>query len=204
VSASTTTHSGQTGRSGFAGRFTALRECLQKAGITLPKRKPGKPGAGGGPFGGGAGPTLPKGVTRAQYLAAIQKCGGGAFVGGGSRIQSPAFKQSLVKFASCMRENGVNLPAPNTSGKGPIFDTKGVSTASPQFRTADAKCSTDLRGTFRRGPGTGGPPSGGGAPPGGGSPDEPQGGGGENPGASGGPSAGSSGNSGGEAPFTAG
>ena len=140
-----------------------MRECLQKNGITLPKRDPRPerpPGGAGGFLGGGAGgerPQLPKGVTRAQYEAALKKCGGGAFAGrGGTRFKSPAFKAALTKFATCMRENGVNVPAPNTSGNGPIFNTKGIDTSSAQFKAAEAKCQSDLRGAFRRGPGAGG------------------------------------------------
>ena len=164
-----TTHPGFTGAG--AARFKALRECLQKNGITLPQRTPGQrrgaPGAGGF-LGAGRGPQLPKGVTRAQYEAAVKKCGGAAFAGAGGRINSPAAKQGFTKFAECMRENGVNVPEPNTSGHGPIFDTKGIDTASTQFKSAEAKCASDLRGVFRRGTG-GGPPGaagpGAGAPP---------------------------------------
>jgi len=160
---------GQTGRA--AGRFAAVRECLQKEGITLPKRTPGqRPGGTGGFLGGGGGtggagaPQLPKGVTRAQYEAAVKKCGGAAFTGAGGRVRSPAFKQALAKFATCMRENGVNVPEPNTSGNGPIFNTKGLNTTSSQFKAAQIKCSKDLTGTFRRGRPGGGPPAGGGEP----------------------------------------
>jgi hypothetical protein len=132
-----------------SGRFAAVRECLQKAGITLPKRAPGQ--AGGG-FLPGGGPQLPKGVTRAQYEAAIKKCGGFGFKGGrfagAARFSSPQFKAALVKFASCMRENGVNLPTPNSSGKGPIFNTKGLSVTSPQFKTAQKKCASTLRAAY--------------------------------------------------------
>ncbi len=157
-----------------AGRFAAIRECLQKNGITLPKRTPGQPrppygGAGGflGGAPGAGGPQLPKGVTRAQYEAAIKKCGGGNFTAGrGARFKSPAFKAALMKFATCMRQNGVNVPAPNTSGSGPVFDTKGIDTASAQFKTAEVKCQSDLRGAFQRGPGAGGAPGVNGAPAG--------------------------------------
>jgi hypothetical protein len=106
---------------------------------------------------------LPKGVTRAQYEAALKKCGGNAFAGrGGRRFNSPVFKAALAKFASCMRENGVNIPAPNTSGTGPVFSSKGLNTSSPKFQAAEVKCRSDLSAAFRRGAGTGGkaPPAG--------------------------------------------
>ena len=178
ASAAATTSTGAGAKSGStgagAGRFTALRECLQKNGITLPQRPAGTrrtPGAGGASGAGGflsgaGGPQLPKGVTRAQYEAAIKKCGGRSFGGAGSRLQSPAYKQALAKFAACMRENGVNVPAPNTSGKGPVFNVKGLNTASTTFKTAETKCSSDLRGSFRPGAGGAAPGGAGGAPPG--------------------------------------
>ena len=163
-SASATTP-GSTGATGAgATRFKALRECLQQNGITLPQRttgqnrhRPGGPGGAGGFLGGGAGagaggPKLPSGVTRAQYQAAIKKCGGGAFPGGAAaRLKNPTYLAALTRFAACMRKNGVNVPTPNTSGGGPIFDTKGINTASSQFRTAGSKCRSDLLGAFRRG-----------------------------------------------------
>jgi hypothetical protein len=145
------------------GRFAGLRTCLQKEGITLPKRTPGQGGAGGGGLlgGGGGGPALPAGVTRAQFEAAIKKCGGtaGGGVGGGAaRFSTPAAKAALVKFAACMRENGQNVPAPNTSGKGPVFNTNGLKTTSAAFKAAQTKCSSLLSGVLGR-PNGGAPPA---------------------------------------------
>ena len=157
------TGSGATGPR--AGRFKALRECLQKNGITLPSRTPGQRPPGG--FAGGAGtPQLPAGVTRAKYEAAVKKCGGAPFVGAGRRIRSPVVEQALTKFAACMRENGVNVPAPNTSGSGPVFNTKGLNTTSTTFQQAESKCRAILQDAFRRGAPGGGPPTG--TPPSGG------------------------------------
>jgi hypothetical protein len=101
-------------------------------------------------------------VSRAQYEAALKKCGAGAFRGGGARFKSTAFKQALPKFAECMRENGVNLPAPNTSGNGPVFNTKGLNTSSAQFHSAEARCQPILvaargQGGQRSGPSGAGP-----------------------------------------------
>jgi hypothetical protein len=174
TSASTTTTGAAGAKGPNSGRFAAMRECLQKNGITLPQRTPGQrrpPGGAGGFLGGGSGgtggPSLPKGVTRAQYEAALKKCGGGNFAGrgrGGARFKSPAFQAALAKFATCLRENGVNVPAPNTSGNGPVFDTKGIDTSSAKFKAAEAKCQSDLRAAFRRGGGAGGGSASGGGP----------------------------------------
>jgi hypothetical protein len=136
------------------GRFAALRACLQKNGVTLPAPTPGQ-----GPLqlgGGQAGGQLPKGVTRAQVQAAMKKCGGGGRVFGPNgqaarrRFGSPTFRKALTAFAACMRSNGVKLPAPDTSGTGPVFSTKGVNTASATFRAASAKCQSVLRNAFPR------------------------------------------------------
>jgi hypothetical protein len=142
-------------------RFTALRSCLAKQGITLPtprggRRPPSQGGPavpGGRPFGGAGGPQrqLPNGVSRSQYQAALKKCGGGNFPGA-NRFNSAASKAALAKFAACMRENGVSLPAPNTSGSGPVFNTKGINVKSSSFTAAQAKC----RSTLPRGPAAGG------------------------------------------------
>jgi hypothetical protein len=61
-----------------------------------------------------------------------------------------------------MRENGVSLPTPNTSGKGPVFNTKGLNTSSATFKSAESKCQSDLRGAIGGGTPAG---EGGGAPP---------------------------------------
>jgi hypothetical protein len=54
---------------------------------------------------------------------------------------SPATQQVLAKLVSCIREHGQNMPAVNTSGKGPIIDTSGLNTTSAAFKAAFAACS---------------------------------------------------------------
>jgi hypothetical protein len=151
----TTTKATTKGFAGASKRFLAVRECLQKSGVVLP-RKPGQQSPGAGFLAGGV-PQLPKGVTPAQYQAAIRKCGGlppgGRFGGAGNRLKSGAFRQTLAKFADCLRENGVNIPAPNTSGKGPIFNTRGVNVASAKFKAARLKCASVLRSGLVPAPG---------------------------------------------------
>jgi hypothetical protein len=133
------------------GRFTAVRECLSKKGITLPRRTPGAPG---GPLGGAGGTQLPKGMTRTQFTEALKSCGATNRFGNGTGrfrrgFNNPRFHQVLTRFAACLRQNGINVGEPNTSGKGPIFDTKGINTGSPQFRAASAKCRSTLFSAIR-------------------------------------------------------
>jgi hypothetical protein len=133
----------------LGGRFAALRECLQKNGITLPKFTPGQRHSPGIRHS-----FLPKGISKTQYEAAIKKCGGPGVLGvGRGRFNSPAIKQALAKFAACMHENGVDIPKANVSGKGPIFNSKNLNTSSAKFKAADAKCQGDLGGAFRGAPG---------------------------------------------------
>jgi hypothetical protein len=120
---------------------------LKKAGITLPERKPGGQNGQrpGGPFGLGGlgrGLQLPKGISRAQLQAAFKSCGGNLIRS--RRLGAARNPQRLAKFAACMRQNGINLPAPNTSGKGPVFNTNGIDTTSAAFRQADTKCVREL------------------------------------------------------------
>jgi hypothetical protein len=155
-------------------RFNAIRECLAKDGITLPARKAGQnnggPAGAGGLLGGSTGrpkgaQKLPAGVTRAKFDEAIKKCGGpgqfgGSFKRRGSLLQNPSYRAALTKFASCMKESGVSVPAPNTSGSGPIFSTKGLNTSSASFRSAETKCYPILRSAIV--PPAGGSPGSGG------------------------------------------
>jgi hypothetical protein len=127
------------------GRFNAVRECLEKDGVTLPNRKARSGGA-----------------SRSKLEAALKKCGFPLLRGGRHLFRSLAGTKAYEKFAACMRGQGVKLPAPNTSGKGPIFDTKGLDTTSPSFKSADAKCRPALLGAFHARPGgaPGAPPAG--------------------------------------------
>ena len=141
-----------------AGRFASLRACLQKEGINLPPPKgpPGQPPAGNGGRPGGI-LKAPEGVSQSKFQEAFKKCGAGDLPRGGSNLNSTTARTALTKYATCMRENGVSLPAPNTSGKGPVFNTSGINTSSETFKTAQKKCQSDLAGAFG---GNGGSPSG--------------------------------------------
>jgi hypothetical protein len=63
--------------------------------------------------------------------------------------QAKNFNHLVVRFDDCLRQHGVKIPAPNTSGKGPVSNFKGVNTASPQFREAQKKCFPAMRAALK-------------------------------------------------------
>ena len=180
ASANAAAGGGAAGATGATGRFAAVRECLQKQGITLPPRPAGGRPPNGGFGAPGAGSTerqrrgfgLPEGVSRTKFQEALKKCGGGDFRRGRGFFNSAAGKAALEKFAACMRENGVNVPKPNTSGNGPVFGTRGLNTQSAAFKAAQSKCRSDLPRAFGGAAG-GGPPPGAPRAPGGGGAEPP-------------------------------
>jgi hypothetical protein len=163
TSKSATNSAATTQKASRADRFASLRTCLQKQGINLPQAPAGgQPGSEPPPSGGQGGFELPNGVSQAKFQEALKKCGG--FPEGPQRgFNSATARAGLAKFAACMRDNGVKLPAPNTSSNGPVFNTKGIDTSSAAFKKAQQKCRGNLKGRF----GAGGPPPGAGqgAPP---------------------------------------
>lgn len=58
-----------------------------------------------------------------------------------------------------MRKNGYDLPKPNTSGKGPVFDSSKINRNDPKFKAAVAKCQSDLRALRPQGAPGGTPPA---------------------------------------------
>jgi hypothetical protein len=140
--AKTAPPSSTTAKTPAGEQFAALRACLQKNGIPLPKDITAQSSSVAAILA-----SLPKGVTRARLEAAVKACGGlgssaGAVIGPIAGTSSPAYKQALTKFDSCMRANGVNL--------GPNMSTKGLNTRSAKFKAALKKCEAILRSALAR------------------------------------------------------
>jgi hypothetical protein len=175
-SSSTSTSSSAAAASSTASRGsgfdrTKLTACLKAHGVTLPTRPPGAGtggGAGGAPPAGGGGAGSGQGrrglfggggagaggfANNPKLRAAFQACGGGRSFG--ARRFTPNHA-AVTKFVACVKQHGYNLPAPNFSGKGPIFPAKIE--ANKTFQTASRACASDLR-PAAGGPGTAGPGS---------------------------------------------
>jgi hypothetical protein len=104
-------------------------------------------------------PRLPVGTGLAAICCgvAIAACGGSASdstVTGSSA--SPSTNAAFVKFAACMRADGVpDFPDPSGGGGFHISSSSGINPTSPAFQAARSKCRHLLPGV---GPPTG-PPS---------------------------------------------
>jgi hypothetical protein len=122
----------------------------------------GAAGPGGGPAGGG----LPGGgraggrgagmssAERKKFQAALKACGvtmpsGGARAGGrpGGRpdVNDAAYRKSIEAYVACVKQHGFDLPKPNFTGNGPIFDPKEVDQTDATFKKASAACQSTLR-----------------------------------------------------------
>jgi hypothetical protein len=121
-----------------ASQPARLRACLKRLGIQVPSSVNTVADLVAHP---------PKGVSRAQLISAVQGCGGisGGLADVKPRVSATAYKQAFVNFVACMREQGVSLPTPDTSGKGPVVDTKGVDTGGAKYRAAARKCAPIIR-----------------------------------------------------------
>jgi hypothetical protein len=121
-----------------------IRACLEEQGVELPSPPQGgerqPPGDGGAPPGG----------SDSDLRAALEECGvdpaqgPGGPAGSGGRGGAP-FGETIEAFAACVRENGFDLPDPNTSGDGPVFDPEQVDQEDPAFKKASRKCQDELR-----------------------------------------------------------
>jgi hypothetical protein len=157
ASASPTSTTPTTAANG-AGRFAALRTCLQQHGITLPQRTPrsttpgetfprrngGGGGGGGFGFGGGGGGFLnpPPGVSQTDFQNALKACGAG---NGGGGFNSSA----LAAYRSCLSDHGVKLPAQgSTSGS---TSPTTINRNDPKVVAAMKACAPLLPAGFGRG-----------------------------------------------------
>jgi len=105
----------------------ALRACMKQQGIPL-----------------ASGSKLPHGISSSRYKEALNACLSTLKLP--SQGSSNSSERSYAKFVACMRQNGINMPDPNTSGKGPVLSTSGIDTGSAQFNSAYAKCQSHLPG----------------------------------------------------------
>ncbi|MDL4774816.1 MULTISPECIES: hypothetical protein [Thermomonosporaceae] len=84
-------------------------QCMRQNGVDVPD-----------PGSGGAGQTMRlggKGTDRAALQAAMKKCQPYLQAGGKMPdMKDPKVRDQYIKFAQCMRKNGVDMPDPKPDG----------------------------------------------------------------------------------------
>ena len=125
----------------------AFARCMRENGVNIPD-----PGAGGGPqrirLGKGISPQV---VERATTTCRDKTGGGPPELSEEDRAE---FRDAALKFARCMRSNGVDVPDPQVGGGGGVILRKapragGVNPGSPSFQRAEKACRDHLPGPRR-------------------------------------------------------
>jgi hypothetical protein len=90
---------------------------------------------------------LPSGVTPSGYKAAVRKCMYGNSEGPvGETNFSPSIKAQMYRDVACLHRHGFDIPPPNFSGQGRVFDVAGIDTNGDKFKTAEEDCHVGLGG----------------------------------------------------------
>jgi hypothetical protein len=95
-------------------------------------------GASGAPGSGAAPRQMPENVRKAFQACGVQPPTFRA--GGPPDVNSSAYRQSVNRYVACVRQNGYDMPDPNLSGNGPVFDESKVNRDDPKFQSASQKC----------------------------------------------------------------
>ena len=91
--------------------------------------------------GGSKSPSIASVTTTTSSSATSSTNATGGPAGSGSALNQTQLQQAALKYARCMRANGVpNFPDPNAGG-GFLFQVgNGIDRSSPAFQAAQAKC----------------------------------------------------------------
>ncbi|MCO5997538.1 hypothetical protein [Actinoallomurus rhizosphaericola] len=128
---------GGAGKGADSGKAVKYAECMRKNGV------PDFPDPQGGKIQIKAGPGSDLNPDSPQFKGADQKCKAYAPSGTADNGQGNA---AMLKFAACMRKNGVpNFPDPE-GGKMIIAKGQGVDPDAPQFKAAQKTCQKLLPG----------------------------------------------------------
>lgn len=118
-----------------------FQRCMKEQGVEVQMATGGGgsttmevgPGASGDPAGSQSDPK--------KVEAAMEKCKQYAPNGGTPPKADPAQAEALLKFARCMRDNGVaNFPDPDPNGGVKVNATMGFDPNSDAFKAAQQKC----------------------------------------------------------------
>jgi hypothetical protein len=114
-----------------------LAKCMREHGVNMPDPKPGQDSHSIAIGGDGSSPEK---IQKA--MDACRKVPGTGLSSSGALTQ--AQKDKMIKFAQCMRKNGVDMPDPKFGGGGAMAPARPLPEAGPQkekFDQANKACS---------------------------------------------------------------
>ena len=135
--------------------------CMRKNGVDVPDPEVGSDGRVTVQRGAGRGVDD---IDPETFQAAQKKCGSPFGAGGGPQLSDAdreEMQATMLEFAACMRQNGVDMPDPDFSGGGGLFRAGGpgagrIDPEDPTFTKAQEACQSilqDIRPGGQGGPG---------------------------------------------------
>lgn len=130
---------GRPSRQDFRKAATEFAQCMRKNGVDMPDPKPGSGGIAIGGPGSGVDPGAP------VFQGAQKKCGKilrSIRPPTLSKERRAEFRKSALKFAKCMRGEGIDFPDPTFGGGGAQFRIRGGrgDPNDPATSAAQKKC----------------------------------------------------------------
>lgn len=122
-----------------------LQSCLERHGITHAREAflPMPQSYAVPALAGVEGLSVPRGSTRAQFVAALSECGAGDLRVAPAPVTSVLLQREISSLVSCLRDNDFQLPAPEFAGRGPVLDTKGIDVRSALWAATVRGCSVN-------------------------------------------------------------
>jgi hypothetical protein len=132
--------------------------CMREHGVDVPDPEVDEDGGLTVRAGAGSGRRVDRGGEK--FREAMQACGRPL---GNARPQlteeqREQLQETMLRFAQCMREEGIDMPDPDFSGGGGLFRMgapgSGIDPDDPDFRAAQQACQPilqELEGVRRRG-----------------------------------------------------
>ncbi|MFF7181975.1 hypothetical protein [Streptomyces sp. NPDC008121] len=114
------------------------RKCLREQGLDVPEPKPGEEGVGltiGG-----------DGMSKEKMEKAFKACRDKGGAGMGKEL-TQADKDKMIKYAQCMRKNGVDMPDPTFGGGGAMAEARPMPQGAEKekFDKANKACESVSR-----------------------------------------------------------
>ncbi|WP_250214211.1 hypothetical protein [Acrocarpospora catenulata] len=113
-----------------SGDALKFAQCMRENGVDIPDPEPG----------GNRIQLRQKPGNEGQVEKALKACEQYNPIGEGNAAPDPELQDKVLKFAQCMRDNGVDMPDPQVNGGRVRMGGPGMNPDSPTFQKAQKAC----------------------------------------------------------------